>query len=213
MYKLAIVIPDAYFDCHANLKLVLDSLKSKTEIQIIFVDRNIIQTRAGRLNTGFKLAKADWVLFHHPRSWLDLEDYLDIVENLPNAACWIGFRHTFDIDHYFLKFTSWYSNFVRLKRGIVYLDHCILFHRSFLHVPIPEIAIFEDTELSKIFLKTSRPILSNKLVKTSAVRFVKNGYLKQGLLNQFLKLAYHLKLSNNFINSIYEKGLGLNNKK
>jgi hypothetical protein len=211
--KITIVIPDSQFDCHAQLRSVTGKLQICEDFKIIFVDRQKIATRAGRLNFGFAVAKSDWILFHHPRSWLNFNDYIDLVKNLPNKPCWMGFQHSFDVDSRFLKFTSWYSNNIRFKRGIVYLDHCVLFHRSLMTAPIPNVSIFEDTELSKILLKSGKPILLNKVVKTSAIRFLKNGYFKQGFLNQVLKLAYYLNLPHSFMNSIYEKGLGLNDKK
>jgi hypothetical protein len=78
--------------------------------------------------------------------------------------------------------------------------------------PIPDVDIFEDTELSIRLSKVSKPKLIPIKVTTSAIRFSKNGLWKQSLMNQSLKAAYHLGIDPKKMNSLYEKGLSLNSK-
>ncbi|MCB0355773.1 MAG: hypothetical protein KDD40_02140, partial [Bdellovibrionales bacterium] len=130
---------------------------------------------------------------------------------------WGAFTHKFDLEHPLLNFTSWYSNHVRGDgQGIYYLDHCLFFNKYLLadndKQPVPEVAIFEDTEFCKKLLKKSQPQRINFLATTSSVRFQKNGMFYQSMLNQMLKVGYQLKMSDDFMNRLYEKGLSLNSK-
>lgn len=75
---------------------------------------------------------------------------------------------------------------------------------------IPDVEIFEDTELSKILKTYSHPIRLTDAAQTSAIRFQKNGLYRQAIMNQVLKLGYSLKVPAKTMNRLYEKGLGLN---
>jgi hypothetical protein len=152
------------------------------------------------------------VLLHHPRSVVE-PDGLRYLQKNTNTLIWGGFTHSFDMSHPLLKFTSWYSNRVRPKIGkILYLDHCIYATRVILEQTgmIKEVEIFEDTELSLGLAKYARPQILPFLSKTSAVRFQTNGIYRQAVLNQFLKLGYHLKAHHKTMNSLYEKNVVLN---
>lgn len=77
---------------------------------------------------------------------------------------------------------------------------------------IPNVDIFEDTEISYILRRHAKPKILNFESKTSSVRFQKNGFIKQSIINQYLKVLYHLKFSKKKMNRLYEKGLDLNKK-
>ena len=47
---------------------------------------------------------------------------------------------------------------------------------------------------------------------TSAIRFTKNGLWTQALMNQILKLGFHIGVPHDTMNKIYERGLNLNSK-
>ena len=169
-------------------------------------------SRAERINDGIEQAKHKMILIVHPRSYIGSDAIEWLLKNA-NKVCWGGFTHSFDHNHPLLKFTSWYSNQVRGRRGgIVYLDHCIFYHRGLLDEarPVPEVEIFEDTEFSKKLKKKMKPIIVNYKSTTSAVRFKENGVVYQSALNQVLKLAYYLNAPDKVMNKIYEKGLNLN---
>ncbi len=171
--------------------------------------------RSQQLEEGFKQAEGDLVILHHPRSILELKAIQYLQDNAHRLS-WGGFTHQFDNDHPILKFTSWYSNEIRSKRkGIVYLDHCLYFRRDLIKKDqvFPEVEIFEDTIISHNLKKQLGPPLILPFVSlTSSIRFQKNGILYQSLLNQILKLAFHLNLSHQTMSKIYEKGLELNHR-
>ena len=166
-------------------------------------------SRGARLQAGIDAASHGTVLLHHPRSLIPA-DGLRWLAAGAGGARWGGFTHCFDWDHPLLRFTSWYSNRVRARRGIVYLDHCVFFDKKFLTRPIPPVEIFEDTELSLILRESGPPVLAPFVATTSSMRFRANGPWRQAWLNLRMKAAYLLGGSHQRMNARYERGLGLN---
>lgn len=228
---MSVILPTYNEMALGFLPKIIAALTSCSDVEIIVVDRNssdgtsewlkeqpvqLISTeensRASRLNIGVSKACGEIILLHHPRSILE-PSALQLLVRAKDQLNWGGFTHVFDLPHPLLKFTSWYSNRVRAKRaGIVYLDHCIFVHRRLVTGKpfVPEVDIFEDTELSKKLLKHSRPQILPALSQTSAIRFQKNGIYKQALANQLLKLGYKLNLPHRWMNRQYERRLQLN---
>lgn len=171
-------------------------------------------SRAARLQRGLELSRGDIVLLHHPRSLLDSSAISQLQElAATGSAFWGGFSQAFDIQHPVLDFTSWYSNHIRLdRRQIVYLDHCLFIHRDLLAqgLTIPDMEIFEDTALSMQLRLMSRATRLPARSTTSAIRFQRNGVVRQSAMNQALKLGYWMGISPARMNRWYEKGLDLN---
>ena len=168
-------------------------------------------TRAARLNLGMAQARGETMLLQHPRSCISDDGivYLKQSNTYPN---WAAFTHCFDDAHVFLRFISWYSNAVRVKKkSVVYLDHCILLKKN-LMPQIPDIEIFEDTVLSHQLRLQDKPVLLPYQVTTSAIRFLDRGVYKQFILNQAIKLLYTLRFNPRLINWLYERKLNLNQK-
>lgn len=215
------------------LKDSLDNLSVLSGIEVIIVDGGstdgtidlvkkypvkLIQTekssRAERLNVGIDKAENDLILLHHPRSIIEPSG-LEYLQRNYKSIKWGGFSHRFIEDLPLLKFTSWYSNEVRGKiRSIIYLDHCIFFKKSLLSgcPVVPELFIFEDTALSEKLNKLCPAQIIPFVSRTSAIRFNKNGFFRQSLLNLVMKVCFLLNVSDEFMNKVYEKGLGLNTR-
>jgi hypothetical protein len=172
--------------------------------------------RAQRLNHGIAASTGAVVLLHHPATLLP---EVDALVNLQTAmaqsqSLWGGFHHRFDLDHWLLDFTSWYSNQIRVKRkGIVYLDHCIFVDRELLDRVgnVPDRDIFEDTLLSDRLRQFGMPTLATGHVTTSARRFRQRGIYKQALLNQILKVGYYCGIDPKSMNKLYERKVAINN--
>lgn len=58
--------------------------------------------------------------------------------------------------------------------------------------------------------RCGKPVLLNHRVVTSARRFKKRGVIRHALLNQYLKILYHMDMSDNCINSRYEANQNYN---
>ncbi len=176
------------------------------QVEILDTDA---QNRAQRLTVGIAASRGDVVVLHHPATLLPEGTALQQVQTLMTDPTigWGGFRHSFDFDHWLLRFTSWYSNTQRAKRGqVLYLDHCIFARRELLDKigGVPDMDIFEDTALSQALQPFGPPQLVQGSVVTSARRFRQRGIYRHALLNQALKLMYYLDLDPKYMNWLYE---------
>lgn len=208
---LSIIIPTSDEPGNRFLNQTLKNARKIDQVEIIYIDKSLAISRAERLNIGFRRAKGSMILFHHPRSLIDLKG-IEYLRDHGHQTIWGAFTHKFDHNHFVYKFTSWYSNRIRGRlRHIFYLDHCVFFHRSLFLKDLPDIDIFEDTILSYQLRKIQKPVLLPFFSETSSIRFATNGIFKQSLMNQLLKLAFLLNLPHRFLNNFYEKNLNLNN--
>jgi GT2 family glycosyltransferase len=170
------------------------------------------KNRAERYNEGSITAQGDLLIIQHPRSFLDAYAINEVI-NHDFQFSWGAFTHQFNHSHPLLKFTSWYSNYIRGDLfNIYYLDHCYVIKKELFEKVngFPDIAIFEDTELCKRLKQFSKPIRFHSISTTSAIRFLKNGVLKQAILNQWMKLNYFIFFRPEKMNEIYEKDINLN---
>ena len=173
-----------------------------------------ITSRAGRLNEGVKHAKFDMVLLHHPRSIVQLDGLRILIQRSAELR-WGAFTQQFDSQHPLLTFTSWYSNHIRGdRRGVYYLDHCLFAQKQLLLDVglLPEIDIFEDTELCLKLRQQAKGERLPYVSQTSAIRFQSHGVYKQAINNQFLKWQYYFKRSDKVMNKSYESALQLNSQ-
>lgn len=176
--------------------------------------RSTATNRAQRLSDGIAASSGDVLLLHHPASLLPPDATLQVREIMAEErVAWGGFRHSFDLEHWLLRFTSWYSTKLRPRcSGVLYLDHCIFVRRAVLQEigGIPDLDIFEDTALSVALRKIGPPHLASGTVVTSARRFRERGIYKHAVLNQILKLMYFAGMSDRAINWLYERKSQIN---
>lgn len=170
--------------------------------------------RASRLNQGLAHCQGDVVVLHHPATILPTDGLNQIAAAISQGATWGAFRHQFDWNHWLLRYTSWYSDEIRVRRkGIVYLDHCPFLRREILTAVggVPEMDIFEDTALSERLCRTAgMPVLLAGQVITSARRFRQRGVYRQALMNQWLKLCYYGGVPPALMNRFYEQKTAIN---
>lgn len=168
------------------------------------------RNRAQRLNAGIAASRGEQILLHHPATLLPPKYALlqaKAALSTASGAQWGGFVHSFDWDHWLLRFTSWYSTQQRSQRQrILYLDHCIFAQRQLLEAigGVPDLDIFEDTALSLALGRSGKPVIAPGKVITSARRFRDRGVYRQAFLNQLLKLMYHARLNPKLLNRVYE---------
>jgi glycosyltransferase involved in cell wall biosynthesis len=171
--------------------------------------------RAQRLNEGIAVSRGDIVLLHHPATLLPAEIALTLIEQTfqDPQVLWGGFRHQFDLNHWLLRYTSWYSTVIRPRWSrILYFDHCVVARRSLLLKigGVPDLDIFEDTALSQQLGRYGAPRIFPETVTTSARRYRSRGIYRQAFLNQTLKVMYHLRLDSHWMNRLYEQQTQIN---
>jgi len=215
------------------LEKVLDSIKNQNiETEIIITDNwsndwtidickkytdKIFElkdsNRAQRLNYWFKKSFWDIILFNHPVSILPKNTFSKIEKTLEKNT-WGAYSHSFDKNTFLYKLTSWYSNNIRAKRWIIYLDHCIFSKRKYLEKTdlFWNLDIFEDTYFSYNMRKFAKPIILKDKIITSNRRFEKRWFFKQSLINQYLKICFLLWKNHKTMNKIYEEKDGFNVK-
>jgi glycosyltransferase involved in cell wall biosynthesis len=227
---LSVIIPTFNEIKSGYIQKIFPLLKNTKDIEVLCIDSNstdgtrefiqeygfkLITTdttsRAKRLNLGMENAQGEMLLLHHPRSLLSV----NAIATLKNEKdlYWGVFTHRFDHVHPLLKFTSWWSNNVRGDlRKVFYLDHCFFVRKEVIDEVgyMPEVDIFEDTELSLMLKSYCDPIRLDDISLTSAIRFKKNGVWKQAIHNQILKWKYYFKFNNKVMNKAYEKNTSLN---
>lgn len=193
--------------------LTVSRISSYSRVKIFNLPNS---NRAERYNFGLGKASGSVLTVVHPRTLLP-DDVSQIVRELTfEDGHFYAFTHCFDERNLLLRFTSWYSNRIRGDlRGIYYLDHCWILNRALienLEQPlIPPVDIFEDSLFCLKLKKRGATAQRLKAVAiTSAIRFRKNGLLRQSLLNQKLKLQFLFSFRPKTMNRNYEKNLNLN---
>jgi hypothetical protein len=190
----------------------LEMLARSPQFRVIEADA---KNRAQRLNIGIQASRGEVVLLHHPATVLPDTQALTLIDKAfqDPLVMWSGFRHQFDLDHWLLRYTSWYSTVVRPRWGrIVYLDHCVAVRRSQLTEigGVPDMDIFEDTLLSRRLSQFGAPVILPGTAITSARRYRNRGIYRQAVMNQTLKLMYYLKLDPRRMNRLYEQTTQIN---
>ncbi|MDX2256044.1 MAG: glycosyltransferase [Pseudanabaenaceae cyanobacterium bins.39] len=237
--ELAIILPCLNEIRHGYIEHILDNLTRQTgDLEIVAVVsechdgtdaliasysdrfphirllRSNATNRAQRFNEGVMHSDSKYVLLHHPATLLPEGNILEIVrQTLGESHGWGALQHSFDLDHWLLRFTSWYSNYVRVQqKGIVYFDHCPFLRREIIEQAgyVPDLDIFEDTVFSDRLCRIAKPVLADRKVITSARRFQQRGIYRHAMLNQWLKVCYHLHIDPRSLNRLYEQKVSIN---
>ena len=197
-----------------------DTLAILQQYPAVTVIETEATNRAQRLNVGITASRGTSILLHHPATLLPEKQALQQAQAVLEDAVWGGFVHGFDLEHPLLRFTSWYSTWVRSRQqGILYLDHCIFARREALLSigGVPDMDIFEDTALSvalrnwaKANGEMTKPAIAPSSVTTSARRFKSRGIYRQALVNQVLKMLYHTGVDPRKMNWLYERKSQIN---
>lgn len=167
----------------------------------------LINSQKGRgrqLNAGVKFAKGEILIFLHADTFLP-ENAFKLMDNFfineGNKIC--RFLLGFDVEHRALNLYTSFSKYDTLFTR--FGDSAVIVRKSFFDIlgGFPDTGIFEDVQF---FQKAKRlaniSILPGKAI-SSARRFVRNGIIKQQLINGVLFLGCLLKVSPDTLTSIY----------
>ena len=161
--------------------------------------------RARQMNQGARAAKGEVLLFLHADTLLPPRGLELIRRAIQKPGVLAGsFFLRFDHQSPVLNFLSQMS---RINLGILtYGDQGLFIRADWFkkHRGFADIALMEDIEIQRRLRKQGRFIKIQHPVTTSARRFLKNGIIRQELLNIGLVALYYAGMSPTRLKRIYQ---------
>lgn len=166
----------------------IDICRNYSHIQLIELPA---AQRARQMNRGAAVAKGDILLFLHADT-IPPSNFLELIhDSLSNPEVIGGaFSLKFDCDHWLLTVIERVSHFN--IPWLTFGDHGMFVRKAdFRRLNgFAEIPIMEDLELQMRMNKNGILARPNASVHTSARRFIKNGVIRQTILDFWILLAY-----------------------
>lgn len=165
-----------------------------------------VKGRGTQCNAGALSATGDLLLFLHDDTTLPPDAHALLVEAFVAAgaetAC---FRLRFDMDHWLLRLSAWFSRFDSLWTS--FGDQGIAIRRSHFDRlgGFPAWPIFEDVELLRRARRAAPVVKLAGTVTTSAARYQERGVLRQQILNAWLILRFLTGMPPERIAAMYER--------
>jgi rSAM/selenodomain-associated transferase 2/rSAM/selenodomain-associated transferase 1 len=164
--------------------------------------------RGIQCNAGAAIASGDILVFLHADTELPEDAFVQLEEYFANDNVQIGtFKLSFDMDHWLLRLYCLPSelNLAFTRFG----DQCIVVRKSFFLSlgGFPGWRLFEDLALTNRARKQTRIYRFPGKVRTSARRFIRNGIIRQQVLNIWYTLQYFMGVSPDELAGKYEDAM------
>jgi rSAM/selenodomain-associated transferase 2/rSAM/selenodomain-associated transferase 1 len=161
--------------------------------------------RGIQCNAGADIATGDVLVFLHVDTRLPDAAFQNLrqIFSSPRVQCGT-FRISFDLNHWFLRFLSFMSQF---DLGVFrFGDQCLVVRKSFFQSVggFPDWRLFEDIEFVRRARRKSRIRRFPMTVATSARRFQQNGVIRQHAKNTWYTVRYLLGTSPEELAARYE---------
>jgi rSAM/selenodomain-associated transferase 2 len=185
--------------------LTARSLGSAAPVRMLWAKRG----RGTQCNAGARAALGELLLFLHDDTRLP-SNALDAIGQAfaDPATCACCFRLRFDSDHRLLATYAYFSRFESILT--TFGDQAMVIRRRCFDAVggFPDWPLFEDVELARRIRRQARLVKLPAAVTTSAVRFERNGVLRQQALNAWLLLRFLLGASPHQLAARYERRHG-----
>lgn len=162
--------------------------------------------RAAQMNAGAEMARGDIIYFLHADTFPPDNYDEQIVQAVSSSGPWGSFRVTFDCQHWFLAFVTWFtrnnSTFFRFGDQSLFVKRELFYSIGKFK---PSQIIFEDTEIARRLRRYSKGRIVTTPVLSSARKFRENGVSRLCLIFISLWLLYMLGVSHNRLLSLYKK--------
>jgi rSAM/selenodomain-associated transferase 2 len=180
----------------------VDATKRLAEecLQEISFDWQIVDSSAGRakqMNVGAGHAQGDTLLFLHADTQLPENAFSQINHAMQQGRFWGRFDVQFLELSARMKVVASMMNWRSRQFGIATGDQAIFMSKMLFDLVggFDDIPLMEDVAMSKKLKIHCLPFCSRAKVKTSARRWLQNGWLKTVLLMWYLRLGYFLGVS------------------
>ncbi|MCF6150319.1 MAG: glycosyltransferase family 2 protein [Candidatus Kuenenia sp.] len=222
MPKISVIIPALNEELHIE-KTLRSVMQQEGDYEVCVVDGgstdntvsiakryvcviNSKRGRASQMNIGARACSGDILLFLHADTTLPDNAFREIRKRMKDGTVAGGsFYITFDADNIILKCVSFitrfnFRHFHFGDQGFFVKNEVFRRLRGYKEIPI-----LEDYDFYKRLTRQGKVILIRTPVVSSARRFVKNGVLKQLLINKFVVLAYWFGINIHTIKRFYER--------
>ena len=163
--------------------------------------------RAGQMNLGVKNAKGNIFLFLHIDTLLPEPALMKINREINNGLNGGAFSISFYPANFKVKIVEFLDRMLIYFTKNFFGDQAIFTSRYFFEKTggYPDVKLMEDLMMSDYLRKSKKFIIFKDKVITSSRRFLKNGIIKQMLLNTYLYNYFRLGGSTDKIYYKYEK--------
>ena len=154
--------------------------------------------RGRQMNAGARLARGEWLLFHHADTELTRAQVQAIVALKSRAEIGGGaFHRKFDTRHPHCRWIEPVERWRNQHFGSLFGDQSIFVKREIFRElgGYADIPLMEDIEFSKRLRRSGPIALLDPPIATSPRRHAKNGAWKTTLTNATLIFLYHLGVS------------------
>ena len=220
--KISVIIPT--LNEEHNIEKTLQSvLKQEGDYEIYVADggstdntvtlakqyASVIKSKRGRatqMNAGAQLCTGDILLFLHADTSLPNNAFREIRKRMKgDTAVGGSFYLEFDVDNFILNGISFITRFN--FRLFHFGDQGIFVQKSIFQKlkGYKDMPIMEDYDFYKRLKRQGKVILVRLPVVSSARRFIKNGVLRQLLINKSVVLAYWAGMNIQTLKRFYDK--------
>ena len=192
--------------------VVVDGGSTDATIDIAALHANVVTSEPGRgrqMNRGAEECSAEVLWFVHADTEIDPAALGQIRELLVDPeVVGGGLSLRFDRRSRGLDYLAWSSNQRARKLKWIFGDQAMFIRRSAFDAlgGFPEVALFEDMEMSRRLARMGRVVVLPATSTASARRIVEHGTWRMIAFMQYLKLLYFAGVDPESIRRSYERG-------